>query len=337
MKTNGNIDYWSLMAKYYANECSNEEVNELNSWISENPENEILFYQVKEDLENINLSKSMKKVNVDLAWDKVKNRIQETETEEPRVESKVKNFKMASVFKYAAAIVLLVAIGFFSSKMYQSYSKLNVYTENTEQGKVVTLPDGSVVTLNSDSKLVYPKKFAQNERRVVLEGEAFFDVSKNPEYPFIIETKNAEVKVLGTTFNVNAKYPGDQVEVFVATGLVQLSEIQNTENKILISPGDVGVIQDKSISKSQNQDLNRIAWKTKEFVFKETYISDVISTLNRAYNTSITCNDDNILNLRYTVTFRNQEIESIVNVMARTFDLKIEQSENEIKLVKKSI
>jgi len=337
MKTNGNIDYWSLMAKYYANECSNEEVNELNSWISENPENEILFYQVKEDLENINLSKSMKKVNVDLAWDKVKNRIQETETEEPRVESKVKIFKMAGILKYAAAIILLVAIGFFSAKMYQSYSKLNVYAENTEQGKVVTLPDGSVVTLNSDSKLVYPKKFAQNERRVVLEGEAFFDVSKNPEYPFIIETKNAEVKVLGTTFNVNAKYPGDQVEVFVATGLVQLSEIQNTENKILISPGDVGVIQDKSISKSQNQDLNRIAWKTKEFVFKETYISDVISTLNRAYNTSITCNDDNILNLRYTVTFRNQEIESIVNVMARTFDLKIEQSENEIKLVKKSI
>jgi len=337
MKTKDNIDYWSLMAKYYANECSNEEVNQLNSWISENPENEILFYQVKEDLENINLSKSMKKVNVDLAWDKVKNRIQETETEEPSVESKVKTLTISRVFKYAAAIVLLVSIGFFVTKMYQSYSKLNVYAENTDQGKVVTLPDGSRVTLNSDSKLIFPKKFAQNERRVKLEGEAFFDVSKNAEHPFIIETKSAEVKVLGTTFNVNAKYPGDQVEVFVETGLVQLSDIKNTENKIIINPGDVGTFQNTSISKSPNMDVNRMAWKTKELVFKENYIRDVISTLNRTYNTNITCNDESVLNLRYTVTFRNQEIESVLNVIAVTFDLKIEQTETEIKLVKKSI
>lgn len=84
-------------------------------------------------------------------------------------------------------------------------------------------------------------------------------------------------------------------------------------------------------------DVNRMAWKTKELVFKENYIRDVISTLNRTYNTNITCNDESVLNLRYTVTFRNQEIESVLNVIAVTFDLKIEQTETEIKLVKKSI
>ncbi|PLX16244.1 MAG: hypothetical protein C0597_08135 [Marinilabiliales bacterium] len=188
--------------------------------------------------------------------------------------------------------------------------------------------------MNAESKITYLAAFTEDERRVKLEGEAFFDVTKNPNKPFIIEAKNAEVKVLGTSFNVNASIPGHKVEVFVQTGLVQLSRKRNSEEKIYINPGDVGVIDDVKISNTPNSDKNIVAWKTKEIVFYEDSLENVIHTLNKVYNTKIDCKNKDVLNLRYTSTFRNQDIDSILNVICLTFNLKVENTDEGINLVK---
>lgn len=338
MKNSNNIEYWNLIAKYYADECNQDEKDELFKWLDEDKENHILFNQIKQDLEIININKSMNKVNVDSAWEKVKNRIQEDEQDLPEIEeTKTRVLQFSSVLKYAAAIIILVSIGFFSTKVYQRISSKNLtytYAELNEQGKEVVFPDGSTVVLNSDSKISYPKAFASNERRVTLEGEAFFDVTKNPEKPFIIELKDAEVRVLGTSFNVNTNLPGNNVEVFVKTGLVQLSRKKDGDEKILINPGDVGLLTKNSLAKSKNQNENIISWKTKEIIFRENNLTDVINTLNNVYKTNITCDDEMVLNLRYTSTFRNQEIDSILGVICLTFDLKVKYEDNKIYLIK---
>ena len=280
----------------------------------------------------------MNKVNVDKAWVKVKNRIQEEDENLPLVEesnTRVINFSL--VLKYAAMVIVLLGIGFLSNKIYQNISNKDislVYAANNEQGKEIVLPDGSTVVLNSESTISYPNTFADNERKVVLVGEAFFDVTKNQEKPFIIETKNTEIKVLGTSFNVNANLPDNQVEVFVKTGLVQLSDTRDVNKKILIKPGDVGLVTSKNLSKSLNKDLNRIAWKTKEIIFHEDNLSYVIQTLNKVYNTNISCIDQKILDLPYNVTFRDQDIDSVLNVICMTFDLKIDYSDDQINLMK---
>ena len=338
MKNNINIEYWDLIAKYYANECNQDEKDELFTWLDKDEENHILFNQIKQDLEIININKSMNKVNVDSAWDKVKNRIQEDEQDLPIIEeTKTRILQFSSVLKYAAAIIILISIGFFSTKIYQRISSDNLtytYAEINEQGKEVILPDGTTVVLNSDSKISYPKAFASNERRVELEGEAFFDVTKNPEKPFIIESKNAEIRVLGTSFNVNANLPDNKVEVFVKTGLVQLSRKKDGNEKILIKPGNIGLLTENSLVKSENQNENIISWKTREIIFKENNLIDVINSLNNIYKTNITCNDENVLNLRYTSTFRDQEIDSILSVICLTFDLKVKYEDNKIYLIK---
>lgn len=337
MKTNSNIEYWDLIAKYFSNECSQEEIDELFNWKNENNDNEILFNQVKQDLEIINLNKSMNKINVDSAWNKLKNRIQEDEQNVPIVEEKkIRAIAFQTVLKYAAAIAILIGVGFFSTKVYKNISNKNVleYASVNEQGKEVVLPDGTTVVLNSESKIYYPKIFASNERRVELEGEAFFDVTKNPNRPFIIEAKSAEVKVLGTSFNVNASTPGNKVEVFVKTGIVQLSRKMNSEERILINPGDVGVLNEDNLIKEKNNNQNIIAWKTKEIIFKEESLENVIKTLNNIYKTNIKCENQDILKLRYTSTFRNQNIDSILNVICLTFNLKTNNIENQIYLVK---
>ncbi len=338
MKTKSNIENWDLIAKYYSDECSQEEINELYKWRDENKENQILFNQVKQDIEIINLNKSMNKINVDSAWEKLKNRIQKDEQTVPVMEEeKVRFLAFPAVLKFAATIVILLGIGFFSTKIYQKISNKDItleYASLNNLGKEVVLPDGSKVVLNSDSKISYPKVFASNERRIKLEGEAFFNVTKNPDQAFIIEAKNAEVKVLGTSFNVNANIPGNKVEVFVESGLVQLSKKKNGNEKILINPGDIGVLSTGKLTKEENHNQNIIAWKTKEIVFHEDNLEDVIETLNKIYKTNIGCENQDVLKLRYTSTFRNQNIDSILNVICLTFNLKIESTEDQIYLVK---
>ena len=340
MKTQNSIENWDLIAKYFANECNQEEENELFEWINQNPGNKELFNQVKQDIEILKISKSMNKVNVDKAWVKVRNRIQEEDENLPLVEEyNTRVIRFSSVLKYAAMVIVLLGIGILSNKIYQNISNKDislVYAANNEQGKEIVLPDGSIVVLNSESTISYPNTFAGNERRVVLKGEAFFDVTKNQDKPFIIESKNAEVKVLGTSFNVNANLPDNQVEVFVKTGLVQLSDTRDVNKKILIKPGDVGLINNMDLSKSFNKDLNRISWKTKEIIFHEDNLSNVIQTLNKVYNINISCIDQNILDLPYTATFRDQEIDSVLNVICMTFDLKIDYSDDQINLMKHS-
>lgn len=337
MKTNNNIEHWDLIAKYYSGECNQDEINELSKWKDESDENQQLFNQVKQDLEIINLNKSMNKVNVDSAWEKLKNRIQEDSEVLLEVEEKNSRFLLQGVLKYAAAIIIIAGIGFLSTTIYQKIADKGMkieYALLNEQGKKIILPDGSTVLLNSDSRISYPKTFALNERKVELEGEAFFDVTKNPDKPFIIETKNAEVKVLGTSFNVNASIPGNQVEVFVETGLVQLSRKRNGDEKILVNPGDLGVLNTAKLTKVKNNDQNIIAWKTKELIFREDNLENVIKTLNKVYKTNIECENQDLLNLRYTSTFRDQDINSILHVICLTFNLKLENKNDQIYLVK---
>jgi hypothetical protein len=281
MKTSNNIEYWDLIAKYYSDECNQQEIDDLLKWKNENIDNQILFNQIKEDLEIINLNKSMNKINVDSAWDKLRDRIQKDEQNMPIIEEEKSRFvAFAAILKYAAAVILLISVGFFSAKIYQNITE------------------------------------------------------KNGMLEFIIETNDAEVKVLGTSFNVNASIPGHKTEVFVETGLVQLSRKRNGDEKILIKPGNVGVLSTNILTKEKNYDKNIVAWKTKEIIFYEDNLKNVIETLNKVYNSDITCENQDILNLRYTSTFRDQDIDSILNVICLTFDLKTENLDDRIILIK---
>ena len=251
METNKKIEYWDLIAKYYSDECTQYETNDILKWKNENIDNQISFNQVKEDLEIINLNRSMNKINVDSAWEKLRDRIQKDEQKAPIIEEeKNRNVTFPAILKYAAIIILLISVGFFFTKVYQNIfdnGKMMEFVSLSNLSKEIVLPDGSTVILNANSKISYPNVFASNERRINLEGEAFFDVTKNPEMPFIIEVNDAEVKVLGTSFNVNASIPEHKIEVFVETGLVQLSRKTNINEKILIKPGNVGVMSNDKL------------------------------------------------------------------------------------------
>ena len=112
-----------------------------------------------------------------------------------------------------------------------------------KKGKAVTLPDGSTVYMNAGARLSYSKQFGRKNREVQLTGEAFFDVTPDKKRPFSISAGNAVIRVLGTSFNVNSSNKENQVEVYVSTGIVELSESGNQNNRVLIHPGNIGLIE----------------------------------------------------------------------------------------------
>jgi len=335
MKTELNTEKWDLMAKYLAKECSDNERTELLSWVNENIENEILFFETQKNWEILNFKNTMKEVNIDNAWEKVKSRIQNDNELKINIE-RTKVFHLSTFMKYAALGLLLIGVGFVSSRIYKNSIEKNSIIEylatNTDKNEVI-LSDGTIINLYPNSKLMYQKQFETNERKVKLVGEAYFNVTKNPEKPFIIEVQNTEVKVLGTSFNINSNLAEQQVEVFVESGLVQVTKKNGQEESVLIYPGDLVTVSKNSIHQAKNTNINIVSWKTKQIVFKEESLNNVISTLNKAYKTNIICNDTVILNLKFTTTFRNQTLDSVLSVICLAFDLKTIEENNEIKLI----
>jgi len=151
----------------------------------------------------------------------------------------------------------------------------------------VTLSDGTKVWLNSGSSLTYPEVFAGTERKVVLSGEAYFEVSKNEQQPFIVHTNRADVHVLGTHFNINAYNDEGVLKTTLLEGAVRLSAATAS---ILLAPGEQGLITGSrpGIEKKRVNVNQEIAWKAGYFVFRNNTIGDIMRQISRWYDVEIT-------------------------------------------------
>jgi len=336
MKTN-DIKYWDLIAKYFANECTDNEIKKLDQWIEQSAEHKNIFNQLKTDQELINRNRAMERVNVDSAWNQLKSRI-EAEGHVEQEEKKNKTISLNRILKYAAMIVIVAGLGFLFSKIYQDnwgYYSIAEYTAENEVSNEIILPDGTKVYLNENSSLKFPDEFDRTSRKVKLNGEAFFDVAKNKEKPFIIDAQKAEIRVLGTSFNVRTNVDDDvDVEVYVETGKVEIFQKKLVPGNIIVEPGNVGIVTKSEIKKQENTNPNIMAWKTKDIVFREDRLRNVFNTLGRVYHVNIYTDNEEILNYRLTSTFKNQDIESVIEVICVTFNLKVDYKNNEIRIVK---
>ncbi len=155
----------------------------------------------------------------------------------------------------------------------------------------VTLSDQSVVWLNAGSRLIYPSEFRGKERKVILFGEAFFDVEKNPERPFVVETSGYRIKVLGTQFNVSA-YPGDDISQTVLTeGSVQVTLEQGNwfDKDIVLKPNEL-FAYDKASNSSKIEKVRPemyVLWKDGILQFQKEDLSRILKKLERFYNIQI--------------------------------------------------
>ncbi len=189
------------------------------------------------------------------------------------------------------------------------------------------MPDGSLISLNTNSELEYSKRFNKKNRTVKLKGEAFFKVEHNPEKPFIINTGQLKIEVIGTSFNVNAKSEEGDVEVIVETGIVKIYTKKDKSDSVMLYAGDKALFNNtkKDIQKNLNENINYLAWKTKKLIFEGDELQNIVNTLNETYNASIVIKNPSIKECILTNTFENQSLESILKVLEATLDLQVKK------------
>lgn len=161
----------------------------------------------------------------------------------------------------------------------------------------VALPDGSVVWLNAASKLTFPFAFTGPERKVTIHGEAFFEVAPDPGHPFIVETPNGRVEVLGTSFNVNS-YDSSKVKVSLLTGAVQ---VRQGEQAMLLKPGRQAVITPTgSMQETSFAEEQTLSWRKGWFWFEDTRLADISGVISRWYGVEVKMDGEEVARQVFT-------------------------------------
>jgi transmembrane sensor len=323
----GNIDE-HLLLQYLLGNAGAEAQKDIEDWLNESKENrthldrlELLW------LETGKLDPAPVAVDVEMAWKRISRRMDQG-GEEISVQKKGKIIT-AKWLKYllGAAAMAIVIIGIYS--LYRIVIKPVTERAMVSADKVLvdTLPDGSRISLNKNSKLVYPEQFKGKTREVILTGEAFFDIRHDSAKPFIIDAGSAKVKVLGTSFRISA-YPDSAVEVNVTRGRVMFFAINTRTgdtSKLFLAAGAKGLLPLKSVIPIvvDNTAPDDLYWFDHTLEFNHTPLSTVFGLLEKYYPVTIRVSNEKINNCLLTASFADDPIDRILTVIAESFDLKV--------------
>lgn len=316
-----------LLARYLSGETDSSEKEQVENWIAASENNRAYFESMKKTWA-LTESKNEKMVfDTDAAWSRMKVRMNSTE------ENVIKAPRNFSRIAASITIFLIVTVALvWHLQPAQSIVQPLAFTSGNELLQD-TLPDGTVISLNKNSRLTYPSAFTGAMREVTLTGEAFFDVHKDAAHPFIIHTGQMDIKVLGTSFNVRAYPKSDSVRVSVKTGKVKCYAANDT---VVLLPGEIVVYNELTgkLRKGIEEDPNTLSYRNHIFRFHNIKLSEAIRSLNEVYGSNIKLKNDNLGECRFTITGEivNQPIDAIITIISASLDLSVDKKGNMILL-----
>lgn len=284
-----------LIRKYLSGFCNEEELIQIKEYLKQ-PNAQQLFDEVWDErwADQIKADVNAAAPQQMERWKKIINqKINDTTPVEE--ETVIPFYKKRGFWQYAAMwTAIIVAVGlwtidFKKTKAPEALAYIEKYNPNGRR-TIITLPDSSQVFLGAGSKLRYAAKFTGNTRELSLEGEAFFDVKKNPKKPFIIHTGIITTQVLGTSFKVEA-FLNKPLSVSVSTGKVRVDRHQDhkTESLAILTPGQTVTWNEKDHQKTLGtavvEDIS--GWKDGRLIFDETRLSEITNILERWYDVKI--------------------------------------------------
>ena len=191
----------------------------------------------------------------------------------------------------------------------------------------VLLTDGTKVWLNSASRLIYPSSFVGKERRVVLSGEAFFDVAHDAERPFIVETSRMNVKVLGTCFNVSDYEDNDEVSTTLVNGSVEIAS--GNQQAFRLVPGEQAYGKESELKKREVNVNLYTSWIDGKFMFNNTELEDIVKQISRWYDVDIRFADDSLKHERLAgVVYRDEELGFSIEIIERVAGVQFVRKDN---------
>ncbi|HUM66206.1 MAG TPA: FecR domain-containing protein [Chitinophagaceae bacterium] len=313
-----------LLVKYLAEETTPPEQEMVEDWIAASTENQRYFQQLQLIWEQSEQLAVHMPVDETKAWQRFQRKIKK---KDPGADTR----QRFGWWRIAASVLLVAGAAWFTSTiLFKGTREPEILTfASVNDVKKDTLPDGSVATLNKNSVITYPEFFKEKTRKVKLQGEAFFNIKPNKKKPFIIEVNDVEVKVVGTSFNVKSQ--DGYTEVIVETGIVQVTKDGHT---IELEAGERTHFsrKDSVAEKEISDDKLYNYYVSKTFVCDNTPLWKLVEKLNEAYDADIRIGRESIRKLPLTVTFDDESLDTILDIIAQTLLVKVSKNEGEIIL-----
>ena len=316
------MDIDKILLKIMNDQAGKEEYEALEAWKNESQENIAQLQQIIQSKSNE--GSPYRDYDKHKAWKKIEVQM---EPMQPAVPQKSKSIK-TPLLLLLAALVACAAYYFLKGDKVQEPT---LYEAQAEQQNFA-LQDASQIWLRrGGTNLEILSDFDNdNERRVRLDGEAFFDIAKNPSKPFIIELGNEEfIKVLGTSFNVINK--GKELNISVYSGTVVLHTLGR---ELTLKKGDKASRVMDAIVLNKNIDSNETSWKSKELTFDDTALSQVFDAISRHYMMDIELDKEstNLVNCRVRERFTDQTIDSVLSDLSKNLDFNYELDDQKITI-----
>ena len=224
---------------------------------------------------------------------------------------------------YAAAICITILSTWMVMNGREPAEEMVTYEEFTTpsgQRAMVKLHDGTTVWLNARSTLRYPNHFAREERKVELDGEAFFDVEHNEHKPFVVSTEKLDIKVLGTKFNVFAYKGREEFNTALLEGSVKVYERMNEEKALFMNPNECVELKDNKLVKRPMGNTDFLLRKEGIYAFDDGPFEDIIKKFELYYDIVITVNNSKLMKYKFSGKFRQRDgVESALRTLRKVY------------------
>ncbi|WP_298551622.1 FecR domain-containing protein [uncultured Parabacteroides sp.] len=332
-------DINEIIIRYLDGSAELEEKTLLLRWLKQSDHNRDDFTATRDLWLSCNVAAG-NELEVDIALGKLKDRILRERGRMER-ESRTKRKRLSVVLRWtrvAAVLLLLLGIG-YGIGSWREHSAPDLIVQNqliTAKGSKgrFTLPDGSVVWLNSETKLTYPNQFAGDRRFVSLEGEAYFEVAKDAKKPFVVQAGEVDVEVLGTCFDLDSYSSGEFVEIALLNGSVKISG-KAVKEPVCLKPNELFRYRkaDQAASVEEAKAGLYADWIKDRLVFDNDSLTDILISMEGRYNMDIECPKQFAASTRLSFTIRQESIEEVMEAMSQIAPIKYEIKGNKVYII----
>ncbi|MDR0394980.1 MAG: DUF4974 domain-containing protein [Tannerella sp.] len=346
MTENSHIE--ELMIRYLTEDINLNELKELEAWIMESPEHKDLFFRLKKISDSSRRS-ICPETEKEALWQRMLHRISRDITKEREALLPAKN-KRLFFYKYVAVALIALSMGWGAGLFMMNKHKPGaavstawheIRVKKGGRGNTIILSDGSKVTLNAMTTFRYPTDFSETDRIVYLDGEAYFEIAKNEAKPFIVKLKKQDVKVLGTSFNIEAYSDENYSIVTLLSGNVSL-ESYNEQNelmgKMFLKPNQRAVSDNRSGSVSLENIHTSLAeaWTSGKYKFKDEPLQIIAKRLEKYYDVQVNIENEQLGQIRFTGTFSlDQDIQEVLRILDHEKRYRVNRIKKEIFIVNK--
>jgi len=316
--------FQDLSTKYLSGNASDAEVTELENWVLADPKNKEQFKASKKAWMLAGMNNKTA-VNTNKAWKETSDQVFNQSKVVPLKSTQNRRRWLA----IAASIALLAVAGIWMFRNNNTAQPL--FVETTTNAQIIDLSDGSQVTLNQSSKLTYTPAGKEAQRKVNLQGDAFFEVARDESKPFIIQTQDVEIEVLGTSFYVDARPNQSEIQVIVKSGKVA---VRSGATEQILTANEKAVFQKntQALTKTNNKDANYLSLKNKNLIFENSTFEELVFSLNRHFNTTITIKEEALKTCAHSGIYKNKSLETILKILESTHPIQANKNGQKIVL-----